>query len=77
MIPEIAIGGFTPLMTSAHCPIGDLRGKGTFTEKNCRLCTKGHYFLKDRKGRFYAVFGNEEDCMCMIISVKNKNDSKN
>jgi len=61
---------------SIHLLTGDLRGKVTFAEKNCRICTKGRYFLKYRNGRFYVVLENEEERDSIIFFYKNEIDTK-
>lgn len=74
--PEAVIGEFMPLMTSAHCPMGDLKQKSDFTVKNCLLCRKGQYFLKDRKGEMYPVLGCPDDCTSIIFSANSEIDQK-
>lgn len=62
-------------MIRAHRLTGDLRGKVTFAEKNCRICTKGQYFLKCRNGQFYVILGNEEEDKYIIFSNENEIDA--
>lgn len=73
---EMAIGGSIPLMTSAHCFIGDLRGNDENAVKNCSLCDNKRYFLKDRKNENYIILSNKKDCSCMILPEKMEIDRK-
>jgi len=61
VIPEVAIGGRIPVMTSEHCIAGDLG----FCGKNE---PQTDFFLKDRKGQFYPVITNSDNCTSVILS---------
>lgn len=64
--PEVVIKGRIPVMTSEHCPVGDLD-----------FCVwggkQGRFLLKDRKEQLYPIIANGEGCQSMILSHKETN----
>ena len=66
VVPEVAVGGRIPVMVSGHCPVGDLNFCGGRKEQK-------DFFLKDRKGQFYPILADPEDCRSMILSHRETN----
>lgn len=66
IIPEAAAGGRIPVMTSAHCLLGDLNFCA-------RKDNREKYFLKDRKGQFYPILTDPADCGSVILNDKDTN----
>ncbi|HYE67927.1 MAG TPA: DUF3656 domain-containing protein, partial [Anaerovoracaceae bacterium] len=74
VIPEVVLQGKIPVLTSEHClfapsaacPVGDL---------NLCACEEEptDTFLRDRKGQFYPLLTNPDDCRSIILSHKETN----
>lgn len=63
VVPEVAISGKIPVMTSEHCIASDLNFCG-------KKCEQTNIFLKDRKGQLYPIVTNPADCRSVILSFK-------
>ncbi|HML37680.1 MAG TPA: U32 family peptidase [Bacillota bacterium] len=66
VVPEVALQGRIPLMTSVHCLLGDFDLCGSHGEA-------GEFFLKDRKGQLYPVITDPADCRSTVLSYKEMN----
>ena len=66
VIPEVVLQGKIPVMTSEHCTVGDL---------NLCACKEeqADTFLRDRKGQFYPILTNPDDCRSIVLSHKETN----
>ncbi|WP_027399797.1 hypothetical protein [Anaerovorax odorimutans] len=78
---ELAIDGKIPVMTSAHCLLGDqgLCNKGNrensknYTAEDL-ICQKNTYYLIDKMNKKFRIISNYKKCNSVIISYRmNKN----
>lgn len=63
---EATVYGRVPVMTSEHCPIGS-EVSDRPDSRNCGLCHKGRYLLKDRMGAEYPVIGDSISCRSTLL----------
>lgn len=66
VVPEAAVKGRIPVMTSEHSLAGDPNHRG-------EISAAGRLFLKDRKGQFYPVLTDPADGRSIILSHKETN----
>lgn len=63
---EITIYGRVPLMVSEHCVIGsEMCGK-----KDCNLCKKSQFYLKDRKNEMFPIITDRTTCRMQVLNSK-------
>jgi putative protease len=63
---EATVFGRVPVMTSEHCPIGS-EVSDRPDSRNCGLCHKGRYLLKDRMGAEFPVIGDPISCRSTLL----------
>lgn len=68
---ELIVYGNQCVMTSEHCPVGNLVGKFSKNNKCSKPCLSGNkYFLKDRINMNFRVIPDNVDCQSTIYNAK-------
>jgi putative protease len=62
---ELVVYGAVDLMISKYCPIA----KTFKTKRNCHLCEKNQYYLKNKSGNKFALI-NDGNCNLRILNYK-------
>lgn len=63
---EVTVYGRLPLMVSEHCVIGsEMMGR-----KECNMCQKAGFSLKDRKGESFPIITDRKTCRMQILNSK-------
>ena len=76
---ELIVYGNQCVMTSEHCPVGNIVGKFDKNNKCTKPCLNGNkYFLKDRLNMLFRVIPDNIDCESTIYNAKTTSiESKN
>ena len=68
---ELMVYGAQRVMTSEHCPVGNLIGKFSGSNACSKPCTKNDkFYLKDRLGMKFEVLPDNIDCESTIYNSK-------
>lgn len=68
---ELMVYGAQRVMTSEHCPVGNLIGKFSGSNACSKPCTKNDkFYLKDRLGMKFEVLPDNIDCESAIYNSK-------
>ena len=68
---ELMVYGAQRVMTSEHCPVGNLIGKFSGSNACSKPCIKNDkFYLKDRLGMKFEVFPDNIDCESTIYNSK-------
>jgi len=63
---EVTVYGRLPLMISEHCAIGsEMSGR-----KECNMCKKSQFYLKDRKGELFPIITDRDVCRMQVLNSK-------
>lgn len=63
---EVIVYGRLPLMISEHCVIGsEMSGK-----KDCNMCQKSQFYLKDRKDEMFPIITDRATCRMQLLNSK-------
>ena len=68
---ELIVYGNQCVMTSEHCPVGNIAGKFSKDNKCSKPCLSGNkYYLKDRLNMNFRVIPDNIDCQSTIYNAK-------